>query len=864
MTGVGFLQGPVVVNKCGGRNVSDRRKWRGVCSSSGRVQLQIGSSEGEERDTELDLDDEFDEDVVVDTDELELKRREHLLENDLYASPSIPAKESTKVSVEVGGKVITFETGMVARQAAGSVIVRSGNSMILCTACAESTTSPSADFLPMRVDYSEKFSAIGKTIGTYLRREGKPSEREVLTSRLIDRPLRPMFQNGFFNEVQVLASVFAYDGSISTDSLAICGCAAAIHISSIPLVEPVAAVRLAHIDGNYIINPSKTEVELSRTDLVVAGTRNGILMIEGTCDFLTEEELLRGLKIAQESISKICGALDQLRIVAGKEKMDAKLRAVDDELLKKVEALTDDLDEAVKVTSKRLRDDAINEIKDRVFTELAPTREQVILDPEAAENLVILQLTWKKHIAGRMRRLILDEDRRPDGRNCTTVRPIHIVPSFLPTAHGSALFTRGETQTLAVVTLGGDDMAMKQESIDGDAQLRFYLQYSFPPFSVGEVGRVGAPGRREVGHGKLAERSLQNIIPNKEKFPYVIRIENNILESNGSSSMASVCGGCLAMMDAGVPIDRPVAGVAMGLILEGSRIAVLTDILGMEDALGDMDFKVSGDGEGISALQMDVKVEGITPDVIATALAQAKKGRLDILSVMKEAMPSYRESLPESVPKIHTMSIAVKKIGEVIGPGGKQIKSIIEQCGGEDIISISISQDGVVSIMSTDLDAIAKAVQIVEGIAVDINVGQRFTGKVTKTLPFGAYIEILPGKEAWCHISELEYKRTEKVEDVCKEGDILEVEISEVGRGGQFRVSRKPLLPKPPPRTPENSVNSSDANGKDQKSKTEGKELSSKPQAKDKSPQRSKQGERTPRPQLKDKPPTPGSADPAE
>jgi len=407
-------------------------------------------------------------------------------------------------------------------------------------------------------------------------------------------------------------------------------------------------------------------------------------------------------------------------------------------------------------------------------------------------------------------------------------------------------------------------MAMKQESIDGEAQLRFYLQYSFPPFSVGEVGRVGAPGRREVGHGKLAERSLQNTIPDKEKFPYVIRIENNILESNGSSSMASVCGGCLAMMDAGVPIERPVAGVAMGLIVEDSQIAVLTDILGMEDALGDMDFKVSGDGEGISALQMDVKVEGITTDVIATALIQAKKGRLDILSAMKEAMPSHRETLPETVPKIHTMSIAVKKIGEVIGPGGKQIKSIIEDCGGEEMMSISISQDGLVSIMSTDLDAIAKAVQLVEGIAVDIVVGQRFTGKVTKTLPFGAYIEIFPGKEAWCHISELEYKRTEKVKDVCKEGDILEVEISEIGRGGQFRVSRKPLLPKPPPRTSESSLKSSDTNGKAENSDTEGKGSRSKTQAKDASPHRSKRGERSLRPQLQDKPSTPGSAEPTQ
>jgi polyribonucleotide nucleotidyltransferase len=695
------------------------------------------------------------------------------------------------------GKMLTFETGQIARQAAGSIVVRQGDTIVICTACAEQDAAPGIDFLPLRVDYAEKFSSAGRTSGSYIKREGRPSQHEVLASRLIDRPLRPMFADGYHSEVQVLANVFSYDGVNPGDALAICGCAAALHISHIPLLKPVAAVRVAYRNGSFIVSPTVEDSNASITELVVAGTRDAVLMIEGTCEFLTEEQVLEAIEIAQTSIAKICNAMDELRTQVGKDKIAVTPKRLPVELFAKMVALSADLEDTISVPGKKNREAALQTLKDRVLSELSPSAVERAADPQGCDELdAMLRVAWKSHLSDRMRELILVHNKRPDGRRTTDIRPITIVQRFLPCAHGSSLFTRGETQALAVATLGGEEMAQRFENLEGENAARFYLQYSFPPFSVGEVGRTGAPGRREVGHGKLAERALAAVLPPRESFPYVVRVESSIMESCGSSSMASVCGGCLALMDAGVPILQPVAGIAMGLIAdsETGHVSILTDILGLEDALGDMDFKVAGTSDGITALQMDIKIEGISIDIMRMALDQAKVGRLNILNEMMKAQPSICADLPSSLPRVRTVTVPVRKIGDIIGPGGKNIKSIIERCGGEGSMSINIEDTGIVSVSSQDEEMIDRAVTIIESMTTTISVGTRHAGTVTKILPFGAYIAIGTGKEGWLHISELEKKRTTNVEDVCKVGDKINVEVIEVGRNGQFRVSRKVCL----------------------------------------------------------------------
>lgn len=500
---------------------------------------------------------------------------------DAIPRPSVGVMSTVEVAP---GKTVSFETGRVARQAAGSVIVRQGDTVVFCTACAESSQQPGVNFLPLRVDYAEKFSSSGRTSGSYVKREGRPSEHEVLASRLIDRPLRPMFADGYFNDVQVLASVMSYDERHTGDTLAICGCAAALHISNIPLSKAVAGVRIARIDDAFVINPTVGEMKRSKTNMVIAGTRDAILMIEGSCDFLTEEQVLEAVELAQSAIAKLCGALDELREKAGKAKQLVEAKHFPPELLEQMNTLASGLDEAIAVVEKKPRERAMEAIKKKVFAALAPTKEERALDSDAAEDAqVLLGATYSKFISGRIRNQVLNHGLRPDGRDTTTVRPITIDQGYLPCTHGSSLFTRGETQALAVATLGGDNMAQRFETLNGEDAARFYLQYSFPPSSVGEVGRIGAPGRREIGHGKLAERALAAVLPSKEAFPYVIRVESTIMESCGSSSMASVCGGCLALMNAGVPILEPVAGIAMGLLFdnESERFAILTDILGL-------------------------------------------------------------------------------------------------------------------------------------------------------------------------------------------------------------------------------------------------------------------------------------------
>lgn len=701
-------------------------------------------------------------------------------------------------SVEISdGKLVTFETGRVSRQAAGSVIVRQGNTMVFCTACAESLSSNDVDFMPLRVDYAEKFSSRGRTVGSYMKREGRPSEREIIASRLIDRPLRPMFTKGYVDEVQVLASVFSYDGIHPGDALAICGCSAALHISKIPLSKAVAGVRIARINGAFIVNPTVSEAEMSTTDLVIAGTKDAILMIEGVCDFLSEDQILEAVEMAHKAIVKLCGAMDELRAKAGTEKISVVQEEISTDIVKRIQSFTPVLDIAIAVAGKKAREEGLRSVEKQVFDELLPSVEARARNPEGSSNAErAVRRAYKQFLSERVRHTILERGVRPDGRDLKTVRPISIEQGFLPCAHGSSLFTRGETQALAVATLGGEEMAQKFETLEGEDVARFYLQYTFPPSSVGEVGRLGAPSRREVGHGKLAERALSVVLPSRKDFPYVTRVESSITESCGSSSMASVCGGCLALMDAGVPITSPVAGVAMGLVLdrETNRAAVLTDILGLEDAFGDMDFKVAGTAEAVTALQMDIKVEGITMEIMRQALEQAKEGRLHILAEMQKAQSEPNPNLPSSLPKVETMSIPVKRIGDAIGAGGRNIRSVIEQCGGDANISISIQDDGVVLLSSPDGPAIVKAKELIEGMLATIDVGDRFDGVVTKVLPFGAYVEFGNGKEAWMHISELEYKRTAAVEDVCKVGDKVRVQVIELGRNGQVRVSRKACL----------------------------------------------------------------------
>jgi polyribonucleotide nucleotidyltransferase len=691
-------------------------------------------------------------------------------------------------TISIGGRDVTFETGKIARQAGGSVIVRSGDTILLGTACSAPSPSEDTDFLPLRVDYQEKFSSTGKTLGGFIKREGRPTEKEVLTSRLIDRPIRPMFIDGYHNEVQLLVYVFSYDGVHSPDPLAICAASAALAISEIPLIKPIGGVRVGFIDGNFIVNPTVEEQKRSRLDLILAGTEDAILMIEGYADFLTEEQILEAVEEGHQAIRKICQTLSDWQKEIGKSKNIEGLRLIPNELFEEVRALTiTSLDTALRVTEKQARDESIKTISDALIAKYFPEGEA---SPKYKLNDV--KAAFKKVRSDSMRKMILDENKRSDGRTSDQIRPIDIEMSILPRTHGSALFTRGETQALAVCTLGGETMAQRGENLDGELASRFYLQYSFPPFSVGEVGRIGSPGRREVGHGKLAERSLSMIIPMMEHFPYVIRLESNITESNGSSSMASVCGGCLALMDAGVPIKRPIAGIAMGLILEESKYAILSDILGVEDALGDMDFKIAGDTHGITAFQLDIKVEGINKHVMQAALAQAKQGRLHILNKMLEICPKSKEHLSTYAPRIETIQIKPSKIGTVIGPGGKQIRAITEETG----VQIDIDDSGRISIASTNNASMERAKEIIHNLTAEIEIGKTYKGRVVSIVPFGCFVEIY-GKEGLCHISELSHARVQNVSDVVKEGQILDVKVLDVNERGQIKLSHKALLSVP-------------------------------------------------------------------
>ena len=689
------------------------------------------------------------------------------------------------ISVHINGQEIIFETGKIARQAGGAVIVRCGETIVFSTACAAPNPDATTDFLPLRVDYQEKFSSAGKTVSGFIKREGRPAEREILTSRLIDRPLRPLFEAGYYNEVQLLSYVWSYDGVNSPEPLAICAASAALVISDIPLSKPVGAVRVGYVDGKFIVNPTIEQQRSSKLDLMIAGTQDAVLMIEGFCDFLTEDQVLEAITIGHENIKIICQALGQWQAKIGKPKNREKLRLIPKELYHEVETIANPLlEKAVRISEKKKREEELGNVTKAVHKTLIPEG----IPPKYSEqdvNYVIKDVSSKM-----MRRMILNENLRSDGRQSTQIRPIDIEQGFLPRAHGSSLFTRGETQALAVCTLGGEGMGQRFEDLEGEGTQRFYLQYFFPPFSVGEVGRIGAPGRREIGHGKLAERGLKALLPPKEQFPYTIRMESNITESNGSSSMATVCGACLALMDAGVPIKRPVSGIAMGLILEDKHFIILSDILGIEDALGDMDFKVTGDHEGITAFQMDIKIEGITLEIMRAALQQAKAGRIHILNKMLEVCPTFKKQMSQYAPRIETIQIKPSKIAAVIGPGGKQIRAIIEQTG----VQIDINDDGLVSISAADLESIEKAKGIIYGLTADVEIGRIYTGKATSIAPFGVFVEILPGKEGLCHISEFDTSRIANLDEFVKTGDMLSVKVLDINERGQIKLSRKATL----------------------------------------------------------------------
>ncbi|PIS02706.1 MAG: polyribonucleotide nucleotidyltransferase [Chlamydiae bacterium CG10_big_fil_rev_8_21_14_0_10_42_34] len=693
---------------------------------------------------------------------------------------------SETLTVNVGNKTLKFETGKIARQANGSVMLHCGDTVVFASACASATASAEIDFFPLRVDYQEKYSSVGRTASGFIKREGRPSEREILASRFIDRTMRPMFEDGYYNEVQLLSYVFSFDGLHQPDVLAICATSAALVISDIPLVKPIGAVRMGMINDQFVVNPNYEEMKQSKLDLVLGGTEDAILMIEGFCDFLTEEQVIEAIEMGQKAIKEICHQLKSWQDKIGKPKKLDTLRKIPQEVRTAVHAAASTLIEsALRISSKQEREVTLAEIKQTVLTTLFPEGE------EPKYNKVDVLFTYKNLQSSLMRKMVLEEKKRIDGRGLKDIRTIDIEQSLLPRTHGSSLFTRGETQALAVCTLGGDNTAQRFEDLHGEGAQRFYLQYFFPPFSVGEVGRMGTPGRREIGHGKLAERALSAILPDQEEFPYVIRLESNITESNGSSSMASVCGGCLAMMDAGVPIKRPVSGIAMGLILEGDQHAILSDILGAEDALGDMDFKVTGDDQGITAFQMDIKVEGITLKIMREALAQAKEGRHHILQKMLGVCPQANKEMSIYAPRIETVQIKPSKIGIVIGPGGKQIRAIVEETG----VQIDIDDSGLVSIVSNNPDAMTRAKEIIHGLTADAEIGKVYNGRITSIVQFGFFVELFPGKEGLCHISEISNTRIQNIHDTpFREGDKVDVKVIDINDRGQIKLSHKATL----------------------------------------------------------------------
>ena len=692
-----------------------------------------------------------------------------------------------KKSIQYGAHELTIETGEIARQADGAVMVTYGDTAVLVTVVGKTEVKAGQDFFPLTVDYQERTYAAGKIPGGFFKREGRPSEKETLTSRLIDRPLRPLFPEAFYNEVQVVATVMSSDSEIDPDIPAIIGASAAMAISGIPFYGPLGAARVGYIDGEYIINPSATQMKETELDLVVAATASAVMMVESEAKELPEDVMLGAVVYGHEQMQAVINMINELSAEVGKEAWDWTPPEPNTAVIEKVTALANaDINAAYQIKSKGARSTKLDEIKNRVISEL-------ITEETSTQEANEIKSAFFDLEAKVVRSQILNGEPRIDGRDTRTVRPITIRTGVLPRTHGSALFTRGETQALVVATLGTGRDEQTIDALEGAYNDRFMLHYNMPPYATGETGRVGTPKRREIGHGRLAKRALIAALPSQEDFGYTIRIVSEITESNGSSSMASVCGGCLALMDAGVPVKSHVAGIAMGLIKEGNRVAVLTDILGDEDHLGDMDFKVAGTEDGITALQMDIKITGITAEIMQVALSQAKEGRMHILGIMKSSMDTSRTELSAFAPRIITMKINPEKIRDVIGKGGAVIRALTEETGA----TIDIEDDGTIKIGCVSAEAGEEAKKRIEAITAEVEIGQVYEGPVVKLLDFGAIVSLLPGKDGLLHISQIAHERVNAVGDFLKEGQIVKVKVVEADEKGRVRLSMKALIDPP-------------------------------------------------------------------
>lgn len=694
--------------------------------------------------------------------------------------------EYIKESMEVGGKTISIETGKLAKQASGAVVVRCGDTMVLTTAVASKEPKPNADFFPLTVEYREKFYAAGKIPGGFFKREGKSRDSEVLTMRLTDRPIRPLFPEGFFYEVQIISSVISYDGVNRPDILSLISASAALTISDIPFAGPVAAVKASMVDGNIVINPTEKEEEKALMTIVVAGTADAVTMVEGEAKEASEEQVLSVIAEAHEQIKKICAFISAFRAKCGKEKREVVLHEIDPSLKEKVNALAKaKVTAAFKISEKIARQDAISAAKKETVSALEAELGAEGYAEKKSDIAMLLEEVEASVIRGR----IVNESLRPDGRSFDEIRPIFCETSVLPRAHGTGLFTRGQTQALVVCTLGSEDDAQDLDELTGQAVKNYTFQYNFPPFCTGEVKPIRGVGRREIGHGNLAERALKAIIPSKEDFPYTIQIVSDILESNGSSSMASVCGGSLALMDAGVPVKKPVAGIAMGLIKEEGKFITLTDIQGAEDHFGDMDFKVAGTQDGITAIQMDIKINGVNNEIMKDALDKAKKARLFILNEkMIPCIAEPKKELSPYAPKMKVITISKDRIKDLIGPGGKNIKKITEETQAK----IDIEQDGSVRIYASDENVLQMAIKMVKQYTAEPEIGEIYEGEVVKLMPFGAFVNIMPGCDGLVHVSAISTSRVEKVEDVLKEGQRVKVLVKDIDRKtGKISLSMK-------------------------------------------------------------------------
>lgn len=690
-----------------------------------------------------------------------------------------------KVEAEIGGKTISIETGKIAKQASGAVIVRSGDTVVLVTAVGASSARSDVDFLPLTIEYQEKLASVGRIPGNYFRREiGRPSDREVLTCRIIDRPVRPLFPKGWRNETQVIATVLSADQETIPDVLAMTGASAALSLANIPFAGPVAGGRIGLIDGEYVLNPTETELKKSAMDIIVACTKNAVVMVEGKADELSEDEVLGGIFYAFEQLQPLIDIQLELQKSNGKEKIVVEAPVIDEALKSKIkEIAAGGLAEVFETADKMVRSEKYSALKKAVKEELDPEGER------SGEISDLIDSCRKSY----MRERTVNTETRIGGRGFTEVRDINCEVAVLPRTHGSALFTRGETQALVSATLGSERDKQRVETLNGELNVRFMLHYNFPPYCVGEARMMRGPSRRDIGHGTLASRGLSAVLPDEVDFPYSIRIVSDIMESNGSSSMASVCGGSMAMMDAGIPIKRPVSGIAMGLIKEGDKVAILSDILGDEDHLGDMDFKVVGTIDGITALQMDIKIDGVDRDIMGTALAQAKEGRMHILSEMEKGISGARDEVSDHAPKYMVHKINPDKIRDIIGPGGK----IIKELSAEFDAKIEVDDSGLVKIFAQNAILGEALLNKVKAITAEPEIGATYHGVVRSIKEFGAFVEILPGTDGLVHISELDHKRVAKVSDVLNEGDEVDVKVLDVDNRGRIRLSRKALLEKP-------------------------------------------------------------------